>query len=308
MNSTLIASVLKSAIRAGTPLLYATVGEIYAERSGIMNLGVEGMMIMGAVSGYGVGIITGNPWLAILTAGLVGALMGLIHSVLSINFRVNQVVSGLALTMFGLGLSSLAGAKYIGVPKRASLTTVKIPFLSKIPVIGEVLFNQDPIVYASFIVVPFLWFFLFKTKAGIIIRSVGENPAAADALGVKIYLVRHLCTVFGGFMAGLAGAYLSVVYTPAWVENMTAGRGWIAVALTIFSLWNPLRAMLGAYLFGGVEAVQFNLQAYGIPPDILGMMPYLLTILVMVFGAEERIRKRLGAPSALGVPYVRGEK
>ena len=308
MNPSLVISVLRSAIRAGTPLLYATVGEIYAERSGVMNLGVEGMMIMGAVSGYAMGIITGNPWIAIFVAGVVGALMALIHSVLSINFRVNQVVSGLALTMFGLGLSSLAGAKYIGVPKRASLTTVKIPVLNKIPVLGEVLFNQDPMVYFSFILVPFLWFFLFKTRAGIIIRSVGENPAAADALGVKIYLVRHLCTIFGGFMAGLAGAYLSVVYTPAWVENMTAGRGWIAVALTIFSLWSPIRAMIGAYLFGGVEAVQFNLQAYGIPPDVLGMMPYLLTILVMIFGAEERIRKRLGAPSALGIPYVRGEK
>jgi simple sugar transport system permease protein len=308
MNLMLITSVLRSAIRAGTPLLYASVGEIYAERAGVMNLGVEGMMIMGAVSGYAAGIITGNPWLAILTAGVIGAVMALVHSVLSINFRVNQVVSGLALTMFGLGLSSLAGARYIGVPKKASLTTIKVPVLGDIPVIGEMLFHQDPMVYISFIAVPLLWFFLFKTKAGIIIRSVGENPAAADALGVNVYLVRHLCTLFGGFMAGLAGSYLSVVYTPAWVENMTAGRGWIAVALTIFSLWSPIRAMIGAYLFGGVEAVQFNLQAYGIPPDLLGMMPYVLTILVMVFGAEERIRKRLGAPSALGIPYVRGEK
>ncbi len=307
MLQLIISSILKAAIRAGTPLLYGTLGEVYAERSGILNLGVEGMMILGAVTGFAVTRVTGNPWLGIAAAAVVGGLSSLIHAVLSITLMANQVVSGLALTMFGLGLSGLIGKPYIGV-KIPSISDVKIPLLCEIPIIGPAFFNQDPLVYISYVLVPVLWFILFKTSLGIKIRSVGESPETADSLGVNVSLIRYGCTFFGGVMAGIAGAYLSVVYTPAWIERMTAGRGWIVIALTIFAMWDPLRSAIGSYLFGGVDALQYHLQPYGISPSLLGMLPFILTIVVLIFGAEETIRKKMGAPAALGIPYKRGEK
>ncbi|RLE49978.1 MAG: ABC transporter permease [Candidatus Methanomethylicota archaeon] len=301
-------ALLRTAISAGTPLLLATIGEIFAERSGVLNLGVEGMMIMGAVSGFVVTMFTGSPLLGIAAALMAGGLLALLHAFISISLRGNQVVSGLALTMIGLGLSALIGRGFVGIPLKAKLSSLSIPLLSDIPVIGEILFKQDPIVYFSYALTIASWITLYKTKLGVAIRAVGENPGAADAMGVNVYLMRYACVIFGGMLAGLAGAYLSIVYIPAWVEGMTAGRGWIAVALVIFALWDPLRAMLGAYLFGGLEAAQYTLQAIGINPCILGMFPYLATIAVLTLSASETMRKKIGAPSALCKPYIREER
>ena len=303
-----VLDAMRAAIPAGTPLLFGTLGEIYAERSGVLNLGIEGMMIMGAVTGFGVTLTTGNVWLGIAMAALVGGLLALIHAFVSITLRGNQVVSGLALTMFGLGLSGLIGKRYVGIPLPFRLRSLSIPVLSGIPILGPVLFQHDPLVYLSLALVPLLWFVLFKTRAGISIRSVGEAPATADALGVNVYLVRYLCVFFGGILAGLGGAYLSVVYAPAWIEGMTAGAGWIVIALTIFAMWSPTRALVGAYLFGGVKVLQYRLQPLGISPNLLNMLPFIFTIIVLLAGTGEVIRKRIGAPSALGTPYAREEK
>ena len=303
-----ILDALRAAIPAGTPLLLGTLGEIYAERSGVLNLGVEGMMIMGAVTGFGVTFTTGNVWLGLAMAALVGGLMALVHAFLSITLRANQVVSGLALTMFGLGMSGMIGKRFVGTPLPCRLRAAPIPLLKDIPFLGPVLFQHDPLVYLSLALVPLLWFVLFKTRIGISIRSVGESPATADALGVNVFLVRYACVFFGGLLAGLGGAYLSVVYAPAWIEGMTAGAGWIVIALTIFAMWSPTRALLGAYLFGGVKVLQYRLQPLGISPNLLNMLPFIFTIVVLLAGTGEVMRKRIGAPSALGLPYAREEK
>jgi len=303
-----ILDALRAAIPAGTPLLLGTLGEIYAERSGVLNLGIEGMMIIGAVTGFGMTLATENAWMGLAMAALVGGLLALIHAFLSITLRANQVVSGLALTMFGLGMSGLVGKRYVGTPLPFRLRPVPIPVLSDLPVLGPILFRHDPLVYVSLALVPLLWFLLFHTRLGISIRSVGESPATADALGVNVFLVRYLCVLFGGVLAGLGGAYLSVVYAPAWIEGMTAGAGWIVIALTIFAMWSPLRALLGAYLFGGVKVLQYRLQPLGVSPNLLNMLPFVFTILVLLAGTGEVMRKRIGAPSALGIPYAREEK
>ncbi len=301
-------TALIAAIPAGTPYLFATLGEIYAERSGILNLGVEGMMIMGAVTAFGTTLSTGNPWLGVLAAAIVGGLMASIHAFISITLRANQTVSGLALTMFGLGLSGLIGRRYIGTPLPARLPRWHIPVLGDIPLLGPLFFQHDPLVYLSLLLVLVMGFILFYTRPGITIRSVGESPATADAMGVNVFLVRYVCTIIGGMLAGLGGAYLSVVYTPAWIEGMTAGAGWIAIALTIFALWSPFRALLGAYLFGGVKVLQYRLQPLGISPNLLNMLPFVLTIVVLLAATGEVQRKRIGMPAALGIPYERGEK
>jgi len=303
-----ILDALRAAIPAGTPLLFGTLGEIYAERSGVLNLGVEGMMIMGAMTAFAVTLDTGNPWLGILAAALMGGLLSLIHAFVSITLRGNQVVSGLALTMFGLGLSGLMGRKYIGTPLPARIHALNIPVLKDIPILGPLLFRFDPLVYLSVALVPILWFVLFKTQLGISIRSVGEDPATADALGVNVYGIRYLCVFLGGMLAGIGGAYLSTVYTPSWIEGMTAGAGWIVIALTIFALWSPVRALLGAYLFGGVKVLQYRLQPLGISPNLLNTLPFILTILVLLAATGEVMRKRIGAPAALGLPYSREER
>ncbi len=299
-----IVAFLRTMIRAGTPLLLATLGEIYTERSGIINLGLEGMMIVGASVAYVVAYHTGNPILGILTAICISGAMALIHAFLSITLRSNQIISGLALTMIGVGLSSYIGRDYVG---KVGVKLPEIPIypLSAIPYIGEILFEYDPIVYASLILTFILWFTLYRTKIGIIVRSVGENPSVADSQGVNVYLVRYICTILGGMLAGLSGAYLSLSYVPAWVEGMTGGRGWIAIALTIFAMWDPLKALIGAYLFGGIEVLQYNLQPMGIPPNILAMTPYILTIVTLFIASREKLRRRIGAPACLGQPYTR---
>jgi len=291
---------------AGTPLLLGTLGEIYVERAGILNLGIEGMMSMGAITAFSITYLTGSIWLGMLFAAFVGILLSLIHAFVSITLRSNQVVSGLALTMFGLGLSGLIGRNYIGIPGKA-LKEIHIPGLKHIPILGQILFQQDFLVYISIILVVILWFILFYTKVGIVIRSVGEDPSAADSIGINVYRVQYLCVMIGGALAGLAGSYLSLRLAPAWIEGMTAGRGWIIVALTIFAMWTPSRALIGAWLFGGVEVLQFRLQPLGISPSLLGMLPYLVTIGILLIGSKETLKKKIGAPSALGVSYSREE-
>ncbi|UCF62126.1 MAG: ABC transporter permease [Anaerolineaceae bacterium] len=303
-----ILSALRAAIPAGTPLLFGTLGEVYTERSGVLNLGIEGMMIMGSVTAFGVAHTTGNVWLAILLAALAGGLLALLHAFASITLKVNQVVSGLAITMLGLGVSGMMGKRYIGQPLDAGFTAVDIPLLSDIPIFGPLLFQFDPLVYLAILLVPLLWFVLYRTRWGLSLRSVGESPATADALGVNVVAVRYGAVFFGGLLAGVGGAYLSVVYAPAWIEGMTAGAGWIVIALTIFAMWDPLRALLGAYLFGGVRVLQYRLQPLGISPNLLAMLPFIFTILVLVASAGEAMRRRIGAPAALMQPYTREER
>ncbi|HWP96486.1 MAG TPA: ABC transporter permease [Syntrophomonadaceae bacterium] len=309
MSSFMIVDFLAATVQAGTPLLLAASGEMMAERSGIMNLGVEGMMLVGAVSGYLVTVLSGNHWLGVVGALGAGALMALIHAFISITLRGNQVVSGLALTIFGSGLSSFLGKNFVGTPLHPRFEAIPIPGLAKIPVLGPILFKQDALIYLSFLLVVLLYLILFRTSWGLALRVTGEAPAAADASGINITRIRYLNTVLGGALAGLGGAYLSLVYAPSWIEGMTAGRGWIAVALVIFGMWSPIKVMAGAYLFGGVEALTFRLQTMGVTvsPFFLQMLPYVLTIVVLVL-AVQRNRQEAGPPAALGIPYDREER
>jgi ABC-type uncharacterized transport system permease subunit len=298
------ASILEEAVKAGTPLLLATLGEVYCERSGILNLGLDGIMTVGALAGFAATWATGSVWAGFLAAMVAGGTFSLIHAFTSISLGVNQTVSGLALTMLGTGISSLLGAKYVGLPLRDRLLPIRIPVLSETPVLGG-LFRHDPLVYMSMALAIVLWYVLFKTRLGVIIRAVGEKPEAVDAAGVNVYLVRYSCVFLGGVLGGLGGAYVSLCYTPGWREDIMMGRGWIALALTIFSLWNPIGSMLGAFLFGGVEVLQFHLQDYGVPASLLGALPYVATIIVLVVSSIGFMKKRLGAPAALGSPYRR---
>jgi len=270
-------------------------------------LGVEGMMAVGAVVAFGVSVGTKSAWLGVLVAGAVVGLMSLLHSFASVNLRANQVVSGLALTTLGLGMSGLLGKAYVGMPPGSTLRPIQIPLLSKIPVLGPMLFNQDGLVYLSILLAIGTWFLLFRTRIGLNLRTVGENPAAADLSGISVYRIRHLCVLFGGVLAGIAGAYLSLAYIPSWTEGMTGGRGWIVIGLTIFALWNPLRAILCSYLFGLFYVLAYSLQPLGIHVSLLHMLPYLITVVVLVATSRESIRKRIGAPLALARPYVREE-
>lgn len=301
-----IVSVLAAAITAGTPILYAALGELVTERAGILNLGVEGIMLVGAVAGFMAAVSFENSWLGVLAAMVAGGLVAMIHAFLTITLRANQTVCGLALTLFGTGLSGYLGKSYIGLPVPQPFVVQPLGFLSSIPVIGPVFFQHDVLVYCSYLLAPLLWLFLTRTRPGLYLRALGENPAAADALGVKVFSLRYLYVVLGGMLCGLGGAYLSLAYAPSWLENMTAGRGWIAVALVIFALWNPLRVMVGSYLFGGVDALGFHLQVKGITlsPFFLSMLPYLFTILVLVIVMARRGGK-LASPGCLGLPYDR---
>ena len=310
MSQEFVIAVLATAITAGTPILYAALGEILAERSGILNLGVEGMMLVGAVSGFILALHTSSPWAGLLLAMLAGGTMAFIHAFLTITLKANQVVSGLALTLFGTGFSGYIGKSYVGIRLPESFQAFPIPVLSDIPFIGPVFFNHDPLVYLSYLTVPALWFLVFRTRAGLHLRAVGENPAAADSAGINVFLTRYLYVIMGGMLAGIGGAYLSLHYVPSWVENMTAGRGWIAVSLVIFATWNPANALWGAYLFGGLDAIGFRLQTLNVTvsPYFLKMLPYLFTVLVLILVTRRNMLSRIGSPRALGLPYDREER
>jgi simple sugar transport system permease protein len=299
---------LISVAESSTPLLLASLGEIYSERSGVINLGIEGMMLIGAYTAFIIANLTGNVWLAIIIAGLAGAMLSLIHAFLSITLKVNQIVSGLALSLMGVGVSGLLGQGLIGLPA-PRLPRLQIPILTSIPIIGPMLFGQDPLILSSVFLAPILWFILFKTMIGLKIRSVGENPEAADVAGINVDLVRYFSVIFGGFLSGIAGSYFALVLSASWIENMTAGRGWIALGLVIFSFWNPLYALIGSYIFGGLEVLQYRFQImFNLPMELFSALPYGITLIALAIFSTEYARKKLGAPAALGKPYIRGER
>jgi len=275
-----------------------------------MNLGIEGMMIIGALFGFITGDLSHSPYVGFLVGMLAGGIASLIHAFISITLRGNQIVSGLALTIFGLGLTNFFGQDWINQKFTIPVNIIAIPGLSKIPVLGPIFFNQDIFVYFSYILVFFMWFLLFKSKTGIHLRALGENAQAAGAMGVNVNKLRYYWTFFGGLLAGAGGAYLTLVYAPFWLDGITAGRGWIAVALVIFAMWNPLYAVIGAYLFGGIDSLQFQLQASGttIPSSLLNMQPYLLTFVVVIIATIILRKRHIGTPRELGIPYVREGK
>lgn len=293
--------LIASLMVAATPILLAAIGELVVEKAGVLNLGVEGMMIVGAISGFAIAVETGSPLLGLVAAAIGGALLSLIFGVLTQYLLSNQVATGLALTLFGLGLSALLGQSYVGV-KPPSSPRLDVPVLSDLPIVGPILFNHSVIVYLGLGLVVLVWFALQKTRVGLIIRAVGENHDAAHALGYKVVRIRMMAIAFGGACAGLGGASLSLVRVPQWTEGMTAGAGWIALAIVVFASWKPLRVLLGAYLFGGVTVLQLNLQAAGvsIPVEYLSMSPYLITIIVLVIMSADKTRGALNAPASLG--------
>jgi ABC-type uncharacterized transport system permease subunit len=289
--------LVASLMVAATPILLAAIGELVVEKSGVLNLGVEGMMIIGAICGFAMAVESGSPFLGFIAAAVGGAVLALLFGLLTQVALANQVASGLALTLFGLGLSALLGQSYVGV-KPPPTGALDIPGISDLPVVGPILFSHDPVLYFGIALVVAVWAMLKFTRAGLILRAVGESHDAAHALGYKVVRIRIMAIMFGGACAGLGGAYISLIRVPQWTEGMTAGAGWIALALVVFASWKPGRVLLGAYLFGGVTVVQLNLQAAGvaIPVEYLAMSPYLITILVLVILSADKS----SAPASLG--------
>ncbi|MBF7096437.1 ABC transporter permease [Alkalibacter mobilis] len=306
-------SFFSAMVQAGTPLLFATVGEIFSQKVGHLNLGLEGMMLMGAVTGFAVGYGTSNPLLAIVAAALAGMAGALIYAIITVSLKANQEVTGLTLTIFGTGYASFAGNKYVGykLPEGVSSVFAKTPFpiLSDIPVIGEIFFDQSILVYFSYVMVIFLGIVLYKTKYGLNLRMVGENPAAADASGINVNRYKYFYILLGGALSGLGGAFLSLSYIPVWQENITAGKGWIAVALVIFATWNPYRAIVGSYFFGGLDIIGYRLQKFELPIPIyiINMLPYAATILVLVLMSIKKSKENK-APGSVGKAYFREER
>ena len=298
-------AILLTIITASTPLLLAAIGELVVERSGVLNLGIEGMMVMGAVCGFAAAHVTGSPWLGVLAATFAGIVTSLLFGLLTQTLMTNQVATGLAITLLGLGLSGLIGSSFVGLPG-VKLTHVFIPWLSDLPYVGRLVFGQDPLVYISIVLTAGVAYGLNHTRAGLIVRAVGQNHHSAHALGYRVIAVRYACIAFGGATSGLAGAYLSLVYTPQWIENMTAGRGWIALALVVFSTWMPGRLAAGAYLFGGVWILGLYAQGMGvgIPSQLLSSLPYVATILALVIISTNRRLSLINTPASLGQGFV----
>ena len=298
------AELLVLTLAAGTPLVYAALGELVTEKSGVLNLGVEGMMLVGAVVSFAVAATTKNPWLGVAAGIAAGAALSAVFAVLTLSLMANQVATGLALSLFGVGLSAFVGLDYVSVVIEG-IRPLAIPGLSDLPVVGKLLFGHNPLVYLSLGLFALIQWFLYRTRAGLIVRAVGESPQSAHAIGYPVVRIRYLAVMFGGACSGLAGAYLAVAYTPLWVEGMTAGRGWIALALVVFATWKPRRVLAGAYLFGGVTLAQFQVQALGveIPSQYLSMLPYLATIVVLAIISRDAATIRMNAPASLGKPY-----
>lgn len=315
--------ILQAGVATGTVLLFATLGEIFAERSGVLNLGVEGMMLIGAMTGFNVAIKTGNPWLGVLAAMLFAGVISQIHAFITITLQADQVVSGLALTFLGAGISLVLGEGLSKAGTVSPMPAFSIPFLSQIPIIGPIFFsNHRLLVYLGYLMIPLAWYYINRTRPGLHLRAVGEYPAAADALGINVFWMRYLYVFVGGLMAGLAGATISLAISPGWFSELTtAGQGWIAVGLVIFAQWDPIRAAVGSYAFGALRRLILDIQG---PTTLFGfanpfyynpywgfflkMLPYAFTVIVLVIGSREAMRKRLGAPAALGEPYIRGER
>lgn len=302
--SALIVNSLLSVIAAATPLLLAATGELVTERSGVLNLGVEGMMLVGAIAGFAVAHSTGIATLGVFASIVAGALISLVFGFLTLTMLANQIATGLALTIFGRGFSALIGAGFVGIAA-PTLPKLHVPLLTDIPFIGPVLFGQDPLIYMSFIALACVAWFLYRTHAGLILRSVGDSHNAAHAIGYPVIRIRYAATAFGGAMAGLAGGYMSLSYSPMWAEDMTAGRGWIALALVVFAAWRPFRLLAGAYLFGGIMYLSLYVQVAGIPipSPLVSCLPYIGTVVVLVIISRDRRRIRLNQPSSLGKSF-----
>jgi simple sugar transport system permease protein len=315
--------IMQAGVASGTILLFATIGELLTERAGILNLGVEGMMLIGAMSAYSIALASGNPWLGVLVAMLAAGLLSQVHAIITIKLQADQVVSGLALTFLGTGISLVLGEGLSKAGTVSLLPAFSIPLFDKIPVLGPIFFqDQSVMVYLGYILTPLVWYYIIHTRPGMHLRAIGEYPAAADALGINVYGLRYLYVFIGGALAGLAGATISLAITPGWFSELTtSGQGWIAVGLVIFAQWNPIRAAFGAYTFGALRRLILDIQG---PTMLLGianpfyynpylgiflkMLPYAFTIIVLVIGSREAMRKRLGSPAALGIPYIRGER
>lgn len=314
--------ILHAGLATGTVLLFAAIGEVFAERAGILNLGVEGMMLIGAMAGFSTSLSSGNPWLGLVVAMLAGGILSLAHGVVSIHFQADQVVSGLSLTFLGTGLALVMGVGLTG-QNPPLIPQVDIPVLTSIPFIGKVFFQQHSVlVYIGYLFAPLCFYYINNTRPGMHLRAVGEKPAAADTMGINVYSTRYFYTFVGGCLAGLAGATISLSVSPGWYSvQTTSGQGWIAIGLVIFAQWNPVRAAIGGYLFGAIRRGILDLQG---PPTLFGltnplfinsnfgfflqMTPFILTIIALVWGSREAARKRLGSPEALGEPYIRGER
>jgi len=309
------AAVLAGAIRMGTPLLFPTLGEIICERAGVLNLGVEGMMLVGSLAGYmGAYYSGGNAWIGFGIGILAGGVFSLIHAFLTISLKADQVISGVMLVLLGVGLTDFVGtstrisSQVVTWTQRWGFDTLSIPVLSDLPFFGKAFFQHDLLVYLGLALVPLVWLLLYKTRLGLAITAAGESPATADTLGLNVGRIRYLSVFLGGLLAGAGGAYIPLTGLKSWQPFITSGRGWIAVALVIFSFWKPQRAVVGAFLFGGIISLQIQLQTKGvpIPSDLMNMLPYLATIVVLVLLSRGHTLKRVGAPSALGLPYERG--
>jgi ABC-type uncharacterized transport system permease subunit len=315
--------ILQAGVASGTVLLFATIGELFAERSGVLNLGVEGMMLIGAMSAFSTTIATGNPWLGVLVAMFVAGLISQIHAYIVITLQADQVVSGLSLTFLGTGISLVLGEGLSKAGTVALLPSFSIPLLNLIPILGRIFFtDQNILVYIGYLLVPLSWYYINRTRPGLHLRAVGEYPSAADALGINVFRMRYFYVFVGGMLAGLAGATISLAVSPGWFSELTTGgQGWIAIGLVIFAQWDPFRAAVGAYAFGALRRLILDIQG---PTLLLGfanpfyynpylgfflqMLPYLFTVVVLVIGSREAMRKRIGAPAALGNPYIRGER
>ncbi|MBI5946307.1 MAG: ABC transporter permease [Chloroflexi bacterium] len=315
--------ILQAGIASGTVLLFATIGELFSERAGVLNLGVEGMMLVGAMSAFSTTIATGNPWLGVMTAMLFAGIISQIHAYIVITLQADQVVSGLSLTFLGTGISLVLGEGLSKAGTVSLLPNFSIPLLAQIPILGKIFFtDQSILVYVGYLLVPLAWFYINRTRPGLHLRAVGEYPSAADALGINVFRMRYFYVFVGGMLAGLAGATISLAVSPGWFSELTTGgQGWIAIGLVIFAQWDPIRAAVGAYAFGALRRLILDIQG---PLLLLGfdnpfyynpylgfflqMLPYLFTVVVLVIGSREAMRKRIGAPAALGNPYIRGER
>ncbi len=302
-----LAELLVLTLAAGTPLVYAALGELVTEKSGVLNLGVEGMMLVGAVTSFIVAATTGSAWLGVGAGIGAGAALSLVFAVLTLSLMANQVAAGLALSLFGVGLSAFVGLDYVSIVI-TGIAPLAVPGLSDLPVVGKLLFGHNPLVYLSLALFAAIQWFLYRTRRGLIVRAVGESPQSAHAIGYPVVRIRYLAVMFGGACAGMGGAYLALAYTPLWTEGMTAGRGWIALALVVFATWRPWRVLAGAYLFGGVTLATFQAQAAGVsvPSQLLAMLPYLATIVVLAIISRDAVTIRRNAPASLGKPFHPG--
>lgn len=305
-DAALLASVIAATLVAGTPLIIVAIGELIVERSGVLNLGAEGMMAVGAVAAFAAAHAGTGPWIAAAVGMAAGCAMALVFGYVTLTMLANQVASGLALAILGVGLSAFFGKPYESAPLPA-VPTLPLPWLSELPLVGATLFNQHALVYLSWLLVAWAAWFIDRSRAGLVLRAVGESPSAAHAVGYPVIRIRYLAVAFGGAMAGLGGAFLSVFYTPLWAEGMVAGRGWIALALVVFATWRPWRVMAGAYLFGGVLVSQLFVQGAGlrieVPAQWLSALPYLATVLVLVLISRNPATIRLNSPASLGQPF-----